>query len=330
MAVHPWIVPTIAELGMTSFLTMGLVDTKEDPTMELIKKELNGATSIRRAVRQGQSNIEALYDLTQTAIDPGSSSGGITGGVICDGKSYPASASAASRDYEHVGAQEKIKMFENTPCTGPPSHPYNGSSHPYSGPSHRSSPSCSYYKYKVCKDKEVKLLDKLEAITKATEELKSRRGVIPSTEGPPKKVDIFAVLGNEKKKELEEFIKMKDKYIDEILCVIRGRQLAYPDAYDAADRIMDLNFYNNFKNRYDEKSIKYVREKRPYSYGKSWTKAKRILAVMNVDVTYFLTFEIILYEENIKVYDFNLPMFSEKTFLTHMQPHSKLLPKLLT
>ncbi|PHU25198.1 Protein SHI RELATED SEQUENCE 8 [Capsicum chinense] len=29
-----------------------------------------------------------------------------------------------------------------------------------------------------------------------------------------------------------------------------GRQLAYPDAYDAANRIMDLNFYNNFKDRY--------------------------------------------------------------------------------
>ena len=32
---------------------------------------------------------------------------------------------------------------------------------------------------------------------------------------------------------------------------MRGRKLAYPDAYDAADKIMDLNFYNNFKSRYD-------------------------------------------------------------------------------
>ena len=31
---------------------------------------------------------------------------------------------------------------------------------------------------------------------------------------------------------------------------MRGRQLAYPNAYDAADRIIDLNFYNNFKDRY--------------------------------------------------------------------------------
>ncbi|KAF3612901.1 hypothetical protein FXO38_36535 [Capsicum annuum] len=43
-----------------------------------------------------------------------------------------------------------------------------------------------------------------------------------------------------------------EHYVDEILYLMRGRQLAYPDAYDAADRIMAANFYNNFKDRYDE------------------------------------------------------------------------------
>ncbi|KAM3251727.1 hypothetical protein P3L10_005797 [Capsicum annuum] len=201
--------------------------------------------------------------------------------------------------------------------------------------------------------------------------------IVVEVQGPPKKVDIFA-LGKEKKKELKEFIKMKvqkeytmhsfaakdfsnrtnmcvwyeDKYVDEILCLMRGRQLAYPDAYDAADRIMNLKFCNNFKDRYadlrnladssglgfdqlvsmfqwDEEAIKCVRGKRPYLHGKSWTKAKRILAVINVDVTHFLTVEILLYKENIKVYECNLSVFSEKTFLTHMQPLLMLLPKFL-
>ncbi|KAM3361284.1 hypothetical protein P3S68_016138 [Capsicum galapagoense] len=246
--VHPWIVPIIDELGMTSFLTLGLFDTKEDPKMELIKKELAGATSIRRVVRQGQPNIEALYDQPQTAKDPGASSRGIAGGVVCDGGSHSNVAAAASRDYEHVGAQQKINTFENIPCIGPPSHPYTGPSHPYSGPSHPFSPLYFYCKYKLCKDREDKLLEKLEAIVEATEELKFRRGVIPSNEvrepctptvevrrkrrkirqilsvlkstkittpptprvvevqGTPKKVDIFAALGKEKKKELEEFM----------------------------------------------------------------------------------------------------------------------------
>ncbi|KAM3266660.1 hypothetical protein P3L10_003655 [Capsicum annuum] len=370
--VHPWIVPTIDELGMTYFLTLGLVDIKEDPMVELIKKELAGAISIRRTVRQGQPNVEALHDQHQTTTDPCSSSGGIASGVVCDSGSHP--DVAASCDYEHV----------------------------------------------VSKDREDKLLKNLEAITKAAEELKFRRGVIPSNEvrepctptvavrrkrrkirqissvmksakivtppsprvvevqGPSKKVDIFTTLSKEKKKELEEFMKMKvqkeytmhsfaakdftnirnmrvwfeDNYVDEILCLMKGRQLAYLNTYDAADRIMDLNLYNNFNDRYvslhklagtsgsrfdelvstfqwDEEAIKYVRGKSPYPHGKSWTKAKRILAVMNVDVTYFLTIEILLYEGKIKVYDSNLPVFSEKTFLTHMQPLLKLLSKLL-
>ncbi|KAM3284490.1 hypothetical protein P3S67_023289 [Capsicum chacoense] len=324
-------------------------------------------------------NVKALHVQPKTTTDLGAFSGGVAGGVVCDGSSHLSVAFAASRDYKCVGAQKKFNMFENAPCTGPPSHPYTGPSHPYSGLSHSFSPSCSYWKCKVCKDREDKLLEKLEAITKDVEELKSRKGVIPSNEGPPKKVDIFAVLGKEKKKDLEEFIKMKvqkeytmhsfaakdfsnmtnmyvwykDKYIDEILCLMRGRQLAYSDAYNVADRIMDLNFYNNFKDKYaklckiansgglgfdqlvstfqwDEEAIKYVREKRSYPHGKSWTKAKRILAIINMDVTYFLTVEILLYEGMIKVYDCNLPVFSEKTFLTHMKPLLKLLPKLLT
>ncbi|KAF3636304.1 hypothetical protein FXO38_24271 [Capsicum annuum] len=152
---------------MTSFITLGLVDTITDPTVELIKKELAVAITIRRAVRKGQPNVKALHD-QPTAIDSGASSRGVAGEVIDDGDSYPDAVAAASRDYEHVVAQEKINTFENTPCTGP---------------SHPCSPSCSYCKCKVCKDREDKLLEKLVAIAEATEELKSKRGFIP-----PKKV----------------------------------------------------------------------------------------------------------------------------------------------
>ncbi|KAM3218157.1 hypothetical protein P3L10_022687 [Capsicum annuum] len=56
---------------MTFYITLG-VDTVADPTVELINKELAGATTIRRAVRQGQPNVEALHDLP-TKADPGAS-----------------------------------------------------------------------------------------------------------------------------------------------------------------------------------------------------------------------------------------------------------------
>ncbi|KAM3222392.1 hypothetical protein P3L10_021662 [Capsicum annuum] len=87
---------------------MGLVDTKEDPTVELIKKELARAITIRRAVRQRQPNVEALNDQPQIVTDPGASSGGVASGVVDDGGSHPDVAAATSQDYEHIGAQQKI------------------------------------------------------------------------------------------------------------------------------------------------------------------------------------------------------------------------------
>ncbi|KAF3677945.1 hypothetical protein FXO38_03524, partial [Capsicum annuum] len=141
--------------------------------------------------------------------------------------------------------------------------------------------------------------------------------------------------------------------IDEILCLIRGRQLAYPDTYDAKDRIMDLRFYNKFKDRYhelikltsitaspefaslvsgfewDEDITNYLRGKRPYPHGKDWTKEKRILAVMNMDVKHFLALEILLEEGMMKVYDCNLPIFDEANFFTKMKPLLELFPNLL-
>ncbi|KAF3655607.1 hypothetical protein FXO38_14588 [Capsicum annuum] len=121
---------------------------------------------------------------------------------------------------------------------------------------------------------------------------------------------------------------------------MRVRKLVYQNAYDVADRIMDLNFYNNFKNRYndlkdlaktlggpkfdwlvsmyewEEDMIKYVREKRPYPHGKNWSRAKRILAIMNMEVKHFVIVEILLEEENSKVYDFNLTVLNDDVFLS--------------
>ncbi|KAF3613877.1 hypothetical protein FXO38_26745 [Capsicum annuum] len=128
---------------------------------ELIKKELVGEIAIRRAVRQGQPNVEALYD-KPTKADSGTSSGGVVG---IGGRHADATTIC---DDEHIDAQEKISMYENTPF-----YLYTGSSHP-------SSSSCSHCKCEECKDSQDKLFEKVEAISKAVEEFKSKRGVIPS------------------------------------------------------------------------------------------------------------------------------------------------------
>ncbi|KAF3619734.1 putative U4/U6 small nuclear ribonucleoprotein Prp3-like [Capsicum annuum] len=106
--VHPWIVPTEEELLMTSYITLGHVDTIANPTVELIRKELDGETAIRRAFRQGQSNVEALHD-QPTKADPGASSGRVIGVGVRH------TDATTTHDDEHVDAQENINMFENTP-----------------------------------------------------------------------------------------------------------------------------------------------------------------------------------------------------------------------
>ena len=120
---------------MTSYITLGHVDTITDPMVELIKEELAGATTIRREVRQGQPNVEALHDQPFTKADPGASSGGVVG----VGGRY--AAAATTHNDEHIDAQERINMFENTPFR------------PYIGPSHPSSPSCSRCECDECKDR---------------------------------------------------------------------------------------------------------------------------------------------------------------------------------
>ncbi|KAF3630451.1 hypothetical protein FXO37_28470 [Capsicum annuum] len=110
-------------------------------TMDLIKKELAGATTIRKVARQGP-NVEALHD-QPAATDSGATSRGIAGGVVDVGGSHNDADASASSDNEHVDAQEKINIFEITPYIGP-SHPYTVFSLPYNGPSHLSSPSYSH------------------------------------------------------------------------------------------------------------------------------------------------------------------------------------------
>ena len=147
---------------MSSYITLGHVDTIVDPTVELIKKKLAGTRVIRRAVRQGQPNVEVLHDQPFTKEDPGASSGGVVG---VGGRHADA---ATTHDDEHVDAQERINMFENTPFL------------PYTGPSHLSSLSCSRCECDEYKDRQDKIFEKVEAISKAIEELKSKRCVIPS------------------------------------------------------------------------------------------------------------------------------------------------------
>ncbi|KAH0651809.1 hypothetical protein KY284_031721 [Solanum tuberosum] len=148
-------------------------------------------------------------------------------------------------------------------------------------------------------------------------------------------------------------IRWEDWYIDEILILMREIHVRYPEYYDSTDRIPDLNFYSNFKQRYDKMSeeattvggrsfthlinefewdedmINYVRGIRPYPRGMDWIGAKRILAVMNLNKTHFVPLEILLHEGRMNVYDCQLMGMEYAKFLTFIKLVFELLPKLL-
>ncbi|WMV50866.1 hypothetical protein MTR67_044251 [Solanum verrucosum] len=104
------------------------------------------------------------------------------------------------------------------------------------------------------------------------------------------------------------------KHDEDSINLMHERNLRFHENYDFTDRIMDLNFYTNFKKRYDSISeeptttggrslkqllnefvrdgdIDYVRGIRPYPGGMDWIGAKRHLAAMNMNNTHFVTLE---------------------------------------
>ncbi|KAH0658150.1 hypothetical protein KY289_026898 [Solanum tuberosum] len=134
---------------------------------------------------------------------------------------------------------------------------------------------------------------------------------------------------------------------------MRERQLRYLEHYDSTDRIMDLNFYTNFKQRYASISdkatrvggksftqllnefvwngnmIDYIKGIRPYSGGIDWIGAKKNLTVMNMNNTHFVTLEILLHEGRMNVYNCNLTCTKHDAFLTFIQHVFDLLTILL-
>ncbi|KAF3677901.1 hypothetical protein FXO38_03551 [Capsicum annuum] len=134
---------------------------------------------------------------------------------------------------------------------------------------------------------------------------------------------------------------------------MRERKLTYPEAYDTANRIMDLDFCKKLKDKYDqlndtaldcgarfdfldftldwdeEEMIKYVRGERPNPHGKSWTKAKRILAVISVKAIHYRVVEILLKEGNINFDYYNEPLIDDVDLFLLVEPLMEMLPILL-
>ncbi|KAF3623249.1 hypothetical protein FXO38_30845 [Capsicum annuum] len=168
------------------------------------------------------------------------SSRGVAGGVVDDGGRHPNVVTAVSHDYEHVGAQEKKICLET--------------------------PLAQELKFKrgVIPSKKVR-----ESYTPTIEVKRKRRNIsqilsilktekiatppnprVIEVQGPLKKVDIYAALGEEEKKKLEKIMIDEMKPPQEYTMHLFATQ-DFMSMTNMRERIKDLNFYNNFKSRYD-------------------------------------------------------------------------------
>ncbi|KAM3268838.1 hypothetical protein P3S67_030802 [Capsicum chacoense] len=328
-------VPTEEESVMTSYITLGHVDTIADPKVELIKKELVGATAIRRAIRQSQPNVEAFHDQPFTKADPGASSGGVVG-----------VGGRQDKLFEKVEAISKaIEEFKSKRCVIPSKKVRD----PHTPTSF--------------------VRSKKRAIRDVLSARKLKEIAIPPTlkvvevQGPVKKVDIYAELGAEEKRDLRQAKNTKPGAPDyprppfppQNFQTMTDMRMPYEDkkAYDAVDRIMDLDFCKKLKDRYDqlngevsalgvgldflvptlvldeEETLRYVRGDRPNPHGKSWTEEKRILAVISVNGMHYRVVKILLEEEKINAYDSNVPLVNDFDLFLLVEPLIVLLPILL-
>ncbi|KAG5570815.1 hypothetical protein H5410_060581 [Solanum commersonii] len=94
------------------------------------------------------------------------------------------------------------------------------------------------------------------------------------------------------------------------------------------DRIMDINFYDYFVNKF-----KTISDETTPTETIFWLhgldRAKRIIVVMNIEKKYVVNLEILLNDRVINVYDYNIHVFKHCEFLTFIQPVFELLTILL-
>ncbi|KAH0670092.1 hypothetical protein KY289_024585 [Solanum tuberosum] len=134
---------------MLFFLTKGIIDTKSNPTVDLIKKELAGATTIKREAPIVSSNADNV------AIDVG---------VNVDVNIGDTGAKSGGENvYDVGGIYDGFTLFSGHTTSFAPS-----------------SSSCSACKCEECKNTGEDVKKSLDALISVVKELISKRGVIPS------------------------------------------------------------------------------------------------------------------------------------------------------
>ncbi|KAH0775136.1 hypothetical protein KY290_012273 [Solanum tuberosum] len=324
--VHPWLVPTEKELQTSYLITLGLVETLFDFVVDRVKMELVGARTIKRD--RVVNELVVFYGGDSRGIDAsaGVGAGQNQGATSCRRCSGILCEKCKKQDEDSIMYLQTLSQAAKR---------------------------------------------RKKSLIKAIQNLKKKIFVeLPIAVGVEvlefKHVNVYKRVTIAEKNKLVDLARAKNLRAEYGMHCFRGkdfrimtsmdiweRHVRYPEYYDSTDRILDLNFYSNFKLRYDKMSeetttvggrsftqlinefewdedmINYVRGIRPYPGGMDWIGAKKLLEVMNINKTHFVTLEILLHEYRMNVYDCLLLGMEHAKFLTFTQPVFELLPKLL-
>ncbi|KAG5609545.1 hypothetical protein H5410_020826 [Solanum commersonii] len=354
--VHPWLVPTEKELQMSYLITLGLVETLFDLVVDRVKMELAGARTIKR---DRVINELVVFDRGDGRdIDVGAGAGQDQGATSCRRCSGFLCEKCKKQDEDSIIQEEEkyfIKAIQNLKKK-------------------------IFGELPMAVGEEVLEFKHVNVYKRVTIAEKNKLADLTRAKELCVQYSMHFFSGEDFRTMTSMDIWWEDWYVDEILSLIRERHVRYPEYYDSTDISLNrdfifieneegrewptmmpeiseltwhLNFYSNFKLRYDkiseeattvggrsftqlinefewdEDMINYVKGIRPYPGGMDWISAKRLLAVMNLNKTHFVTLEILLHEGRMNVYDCLLMGMEHTKFLTFIQPVFELLPKLL-
>ncbi|KAH0681241.1 hypothetical protein KY284_022326 [Solanum tuberosum] len=308
--VHPWLVPTEKELQMSYLITLGLFETLFDPVVDRVKMELAGTKTIKR---DRVVNEFVIFDgVDGHGIDAGA--GQDQGDTSCRRCFGFLCEKCKKQDEDYIIEEVKVIPSKNV-------------RHPYTSQTKRRKKSfikaLQNLKKKIFGElpmavgEEVLEFKHVNVYKRVTIAEKNKLVDLTRVKELRAQYDMHFFSGEDFRTMTSMHIWWEDWYVDEILSLMWERHVRYPEYYDFTDRILDLNFYSNFKLRYDkmckeatkvggrsftqlinefewdEDMINYVRGIRLYPGGMDWIGAKRLLAVMNMNKTHFVTLEIL-------------------------------------
>ncbi|KAK4708993.1 hypothetical protein R3W88_029918 [Solanum pinnatisectum] len=178
--VHPWLIPTELESTMPFLLTLGFVRTLPDPkVIDRIKRELDGATSIKReALGGGEEAVGAVGDPVGDVGGGFDGSGG--GDELDDVAHHLVSEKGIDHDDGHNIGDFGVSEYGGfTPfCPRATTPPYKSRLQTFVGVA--SSSLCFTCQCKGCNERHTELVNIIHALTEAVNSVAPKRGINPS------------------------------------------------------------------------------------------------------------------------------------------------------